>query len=375
MSTVPPPSAPAAPVPPRPLAEPEVNWILAIPESYLGAYGAGHWKDLASLRVLLAEAAGPGAEFIYNGRNLADLIALAGTRPVHIVWYYSFHPEELATLRAACPAARLHVRTVNAESLQHLARNPPGWMPNRGNLRILYGAVRVAWRDSRCRRLADTLPGISAHDNRVYWSRLPGRARVVDAPYVCPWPRLRPEAAPRSWDKREKLIVCLAGGRDRISLAGVNGFLRLAGALAADPCFRGWTFALTGGVQERRGGDDFPVSTGVVHLGRVDEPWDLICRARAVTVLTPLGHGCKTTVLDALAAGTHAIVHPVLAPRLGLASGGVTACDPENPGPAGALLARLEAGGSGPDLHARVREQALAAWRSVLSPRVPGGGP
>lgn len=48
------------------------------------------------------------------------------------------------------------------------------------------------------------------------------------------------------------------------------------------------------------------------------EPWDLLCRVRAVAVITPFGYGFKTTILDGLAAGCHVIVHPKLAKRLPL---------------------------------------------------------
>lgn len=343
-------------------------WILVVPESYLGVYGAGQWKDLASLRGILAEAGGPGREFVYNGRNLDELIGLIGLEPVHVVWYYSFHPEELAALRKACPAVFIHVRTVNAESLQHLTRNPPGWLPTRGNMRILYGAARVAWRDSLCRRIADTLPGISASDNRRYWSRLPGRATVVDAPYVTPWPEIRPDIEPRPWAARENLIVCLAGGRDRISLASTIGFFAVVARLRVHPLFRDWTFAISEGLLESGKGPD-SAAAGVVNLGRIDEPWDIMCRARAVAVLTPLGYGCKTTLFDAVAAGCHALAHPVLATRLpAIAHGAVLLLDPGIEPDAVTWHAHLSAPPPQPSPHAGLRSVVVEVWRRVLVP-------
>jgi hypothetical protein len=51
----------------------------------------------------------------------------------------------------------------------------------------------------------------------------------------------------------------------------------------------------------------------------LEEPWDFLCSVRALAVLTPLGFGCKTSIIDALTAGCRVLVHPVLAKRLPVA--------------------------------------------------------
>jgi hypothetical protein len=58
------------------------------------------------------------------------------------------------------------------------------------------------------------------------------------------------------------------------------------------------------------------VSEEVEIVRECHEPWDLLCQSRAMAVLTPLGFGFKTTVVDGLAAGCHVIIHPKLADRL-----------------------------------------------------------
>ena len=232
----------------------------------------------------------------------------------HIIVYYSFHPELVVSLRRALPLAKLFVRTVNAEAFQHWQRARVGFVPSYANLRKIYGAFRLGWRDAMCKRHAHVLLGISEWDNRIYWRRLPGQAEIVDVPYQCPWPHIRPQVTPMDWAIRRNEIVCLAGGRDPIGRTMVEGFSRMANALGGSSAFIGWKFSLSPGLL---GGEEVPdISAKVERMTALLEPWDLLCSVKVLAVLTPLGYGSKTTIIDALAAGCHVLVHPVLARRL-----------------------------------------------------------
>lgn len=276
---------------------------LVIPGARGGARGAGQWKDLQGIRIVLGPLGVEWREFRFDERNLDALIAQVGATESTVIWYYTFWPEAMEELRRRCPRVRIVLRTVNAEAFQHWTRAGKDWRRLRGLPRDVYGWLRLLWRDRRCCRAADALAGISSWDDAHYWTRLAGGAKVKPVPYVCPWPVLLPEVKPLPWAARDNAIVCLAGTRDSIGQGHVAGFA----ALAKRPELSGWHFASSAGFMDASG-DVLP--TRVERLGRIEEPWALLCKVKAVAVLSPFGYGYKTTVADALAAGCHVLVHP-----------------------------------------------------------------
>ena len=337
---------------------------LVIPGAREGERGAGQWKDLQGIRLVLSALGADWREFPFDETNVGDLAERIGGTEATVVWYYTFWPEAMEALKRRCPRARIVLRTVNAEALQHWTRAKKDWRKWRGLPRDVYGFVRLLARDRRCGRAADALAGISPWDDDRYWSRLAGRAKVCHVPYVSPWPSLQPETKPLPWERRENAVLCLAGTRDAIGRAHVAGFA----ALAVRPELSGWRFQLSAGFGDDSRDDLPPV---VERLGRIEDPWERLCRVKAVALPSPLGYGCKTTVADALAAGCRVLVHPRQHERL--PSDERELAMPVDPASAddvrraGACLSR-----SPSRLAAAVQQQqmvrAVAEWKRVLEP-------
>ena len=285
-----------------------------VSRGHRGKYCAGQWKDIQSFNALLDKL---DCALIYQESEFEDPAALCRycreSGATHIIIYYSFWPELLRKLRKSLPGVKIFVRTVNAEAFQHWQRAEIDFIPSRKNIRSIYGAIRLGWRDRLCRKYADGLLGISAWDNRHYWSRLPGSAGIYNVPYVCPWPSLRSHVAPGKWLERENSIVCLAGGRDPIGRSMLTGFGRLADHLSGSRSSPPWRFLLSPGLLDTDVRDSL---RNVVHMDSLAEPWDLLCGVKCLAVLTELGFGAKTTVVDGLAAGCNVLVHPKIAARL-----------------------------------------------------------
>ena len=336
---------------------------LVVPGAREGARGSGQWKDLQGLRIVLGQWGAEWREFRFDEKNLDELIAQIGDTEAAVIWYYTFWPEAMEELKRRCPRVRIVLRTVNAEAFQHWTRAGKDWRRLRGLPRDVYGCFRLLWRDRRCCRAADALAGISIWDDAHYWSRLAGWNKLKNVPYVCPWPALLPEVKPLPWAARENTIACLAGTRDPIGQGHVAGFA----ALAKRPELSGWRFEASAGFMDASG-DGLPAH--VVRLGRIAEPWAVLCRVQAVAVLSPLGYGCKTTVADALAAGCHVLVHPRQHVRLSPEEQPM--CIPIDPDSeadvrrAGAALSRppAEAGAA----QRKPWERGSKAWKEILSP-------
>jgi hypothetical protein len=138
----------------------------------------------------------------------------------------------------------------------------------------------------------------------------------------------------------------------------VEGFSLLADALSDFDGLRGWRFRVSPGVIPSR--DETRFSSAVERMSFLDEPWDLLCEVKALAVLTPLGFGFKTTILDALAAGCHVLVHPALIKRLpDLVRKHCIEFDPDAMKCTDEIGARLLAAPKRHDVNREMREHAL----------------
>lgn len=275
-------------------------------------YGAGNWKAAEASRISLEKLGGDLRVLQIDSNSPLSCLASLPREVTDFYIEYSFFPELLVRLRAHFPDARVHVRTVNAEALQYFVRQ------RRRSVDVLRpglwkGTARILWRDMRSRQLAHSLAGINEWDDKYYWRLLPGKSKVDWVPYYSPWPMLRPQVAVGSWADREPTVVSFGGNFDPSGEANFRNFDRLATGFA-DLSQEHWSFVLTWWSQWH---DRVPeVSPNVTIVRNLEEPWDLLCKVRALAVLTPYGYGFKTSIVDGLAAGCHVIVHPRLAPRV-----------------------------------------------------------
>jgi hypothetical protein len=118
---------------------------------------------------------------------------------------------------------------------------------------------------------------------------------------------------PQAWEGRQPVIVSMGGNFDPSGLLNVANLNRMAAKLPAISN-KPWRFQLTWWSQWHQRVPN--VHANVEILRNCEEPWDLLCQVQALAVLTHLGFGFKTTIVDGLAAGCHVIVHPKLANRL-----------------------------------------------------------
>ena len=287
--------------------------VHAVPSFITRRRGAGNWKDVQS-RILLWPNLGIPVCVLEFDQICESLIEKFPLEATDVLIEYSWWPDLIERLRQRNHFLRVHVRTHNAETLQHLHRAEMGWLKPYQSARAVYGAARLLIRDMRNRALADTLLGISKWDDCHYWSRLPGRSLIQYLPYYCPWPFLDNPEPLLDWNRRRGAVLCLPGANDPISASIISGFRRFASiATRKNSPISNWTFELSSGLIGVRGVDmDQPITT----LKPVSDIWKMLCQVRAVAVLGRLGYGMKTTIVDAVAAGCHVLVHPRLLRRL-----------------------------------------------------------
>jgi hypothetical protein len=218
---------------------------------------------------------------------------------------FSLYPRIVKRLKQRSPSTCVAVRSINLEPLQHLDGN--GWWPRRGPLWTLYGMGRLLARDIEVKRTADVILSINDWENRVYWDRLPGRARVEWLPYRCP-DQLVP-AQPLPYELRRTIACVPTSHKNRKSWDLVVRFQRFASALKQ----RGsrHEFVVTGNLREW----GLPACPAVKYSGFLDDLPSFLGACKAVALLSPLGYGVKTTIIDALASGAQVLAHPSLVRR------------------------------------------------------------
>lgn len=315
--------------------------------------GAGNWKDIRGIELLL-QCAVEDQQSVVNlpfdvnqptsllekinekmamqSDNQLTTTVEQKTSPHHLVLHYSWWPQLLLQVKQQYPSLNIIVRLHNAEAWHHWARYRPStsWQ---GLPKLIYGCLRLAYRDWQTCRAADYLLGISAWDNQHYWrrlnrwGRLKHQTRLLSTPYFCPWPKLPTEsltvAAPPAWSARSAQIVSMPGGGDAISQDQRNRFAKLAEALIKhnDTAENHIRCVATGGIIDpaTRASSTTPNTTKpspVVTLGAIKSPFELLQNSKAVAILSPRGYGFKTTILDAITAGCHVLLHPVLMDRI-----------------------------------------------------------
>ena len=218
---------------------------------------------------------------------------------------YSHYPRILKRLKQRKPNACVAVRSHNIEPLQHFDNT--GWRCERGALWMLYGIARLFCHDLTSKRHADVILSINSWENRVYWNRLPGLAKIEWLPYRCP-DHLLPVLPLPFADRR--IIACMpTSQKNRKSWDLVTRFMRFSSAMKR----QGSTcqFVITGNVQDW----NLPVCDAVTQAGFIDDLATFAGTCKAVALPSPLGYGFKTTIADALAAGAHVLAHPALARR------------------------------------------------------------
>jgi len=276
-------------------------------------YGGGNWKAVEANRLALGRAEIACDRIEFDPDNPAQVLERMKPDVTHLLMEYSWWPEFLVRLKKERPQVSIAVRTHNAEAYQYFHRkiiaSRWGYVDVKKWAQFIYRGRR----DARCRQAADILLGISEWDNKNYWRWLRGKANIRYLPYYSPWPYLRPNVDMQTWNLRKPVIVSMGGNFDPSGMANVKNFSMLA-AKHSKMSNDKWSYHLTWWSQWHQ---NVPkVSEKIEIVRECQEPWDLLCQSRAMAVLTPLGFGFKTTVVDGLAAGCHVIIHPKLADRL-----------------------------------------------------------
>jgi hypothetical protein len=260
--------------------------------------GQGSHKDVAARKAYFKATGRPYRYVSLKGDEPAQIDAvLAAREPTHVLIEYSYYPRIAEHIRRRFPNARIGVRSINIEPLQHWT--VADFESPMDIVRTVYVCIRLFMFDLQIGRTADHIYPISPLETRWYWPLLGFRKKTRWLPYIPP-PEFRQAvgAQPRT------LIACLPGVTSTRTRDMVNRFARFAQVARKT----GWPqrFVISGTLA----GWKVKLTPEVELAGYIEDLPKFYRDVAAVAVLTPLGYGFKTTVADAIWSGAKAIVNP-----------------------------------------------------------------
>ena len=234
-----------------------------VPRSVFANSRQGSYKDTISRAEFFQENCDNYRQILVDEDNPGQLRGHLDkcANPRFLIEYTTL-PGIVKWVRMAFPQSFIAVRSHNLEPLQHLDNN--GWWPRRGPLWILYGMLRLAGADLLNKRYANVIYSINDWENKVYWNRLPGRARVEWLPYHCPQ-RLQPESI-GAHQMRTRIACLPTSQQNRKSRDLVCRFIRFAEQMqqhGGGKC----EFVVTGDLSNWK----LPRSNAVEFTGMIDD--------------------------------------------------------------------------------------------------------
>ncbi|MDC0575537.1 glycosyltransferase family 4 protein [Nitrosomonadaceae bacterium] len=217
----------------------------------------------------------------------------------------SSYPNVLRYIRNESPESISIFRSHNAEFFHRI-----DWMCAEKTLRMKLIRLRHAflglYRDIRTIYYAHYVLPISDWEATNYWRLLGKPEKSVFVPYFLPTEYLIDNAREI---KKDKLCVCFTAIQSTPLMAdAVKNFSNHVEGLG-DHC-NDWKFAVVGNAANEK------PPTRIHVTGVLESPFEMLQQARAVAVLSDLGRGFKTKIMEAIQARAYVLVPPPLFKRL-----------------------------------------------------------
>ena len=228
-----------------------------------------------------------------------------------ILFEHTIFPKSAAYIKTTHPHLRILVRSHNAEFYHrlHYALGALKYSSVMISLRWLAHSIQKYREDKLCARYADYILSISEWESRHYWPRFAAPEKIKTAPFFLSDPYLQ-EIRSRSRPK-SNLCVCLTSTvMGPFLYDALHHFQKMAAKTI--PRLRGWEFHVTGRIPKKWR----KRQQQIIYGGLMESPLDILNQARAMCILSDLGFGFKTKILESIMCGCYVLVPPKLYRRL-----------------------------------------------------------
>jgi hypothetical protein len=247
---------------------------------------------------------------------LGELVKLDLKQYSAVIVEMPLYPKSIRYIRQHAAHAKVFTRPINPEFYHqvHIAlargRNrfgEPSKTVWQANLETLRNSLRRLRLDYECARLSDGILSITDWEQTHYWQYLAGRQQAWCVPYYLPTDYVQASVAAVKKDQ----CVCLTSTMSNpMLLDAVHNFCEAVRRLGTD-C-PNWAFPITGTLPL----DRYTLPERAQLTGLLETPVNILAESRAIAILSDLGFGFKTKLLDAIQAGCYILLPQKLFNRL-----------------------------------------------------------
>lgn len=228
-----------------------------------------------------------------------------------IIFEHSIFPRSIQYLKSNHPGLNVLFRGHNAEFYHrlHYAWGAMKYASPAEAFRWLKASLRKYREDSLCARYANYVLSITRWESEHYWPKFAAASKIKTTPfYLTDFYLKKIQSRPRP---KENRCVCLMSTFIGPFLYdALHHYQHLVGR--SRDKVPDWDFVVTGAIPKKWR----KRQTQLNYVGRVDSPLDILCASRAMCILSNLGYGFKTKILEAIMCGCYVLVPHKLFGRL-----------------------------------------------------------
>ena len=163
--------------------------------------------------------------------------------------------------------------------------------------------------DKLCSHHADLVLSITDWESRFYWTKFVAPAKILTTPFYLTDFYLQ-QIASRTRLKSNICVCLMSTFIGPFLYDALNHFQKQV--KWSGPKLPEWDFIVTGKIRKKWRRRQKSIS----YSGLVDSPLDILCEAKAMCILSNLGYGFKTKILESIMCGCYVVIPRKLYNRL-----------------------------------------------------------
>ena len=249
-----------------------------------------------------------------NDPDRATLDALADRalgRYATVIFEHSLFPRSIQYLKNSHPRLNVLFRGHNAEFYHrlHYALGAVKYTSLGEAIKWLKASLTKYREDSLCAHHADLVLSINAWESANYWPKFTETRKIITAPFYLTDFYLD-EIRRKKQPKKNRCVCLMSTFIGPFLYDALHHFQKFVGSTRNR--LPDWDFTATGAIPKKWR----KRQTHMNYVGLVRSPLDILSESRAMCILSDLGYGFKTKIIEAIMCGCYVIVPEKLFGRL-----------------------------------------------------------
>ncbi len=228
-----------------------------------------------------------------------------------VVFEHSLFPRSIQYLQNTHPRLNVLFRGHNAEFYHrlHYALAAVKYVSLGEAIKWLKASLTKYREDSLCARHADYVLSITAWESANYWPKFTASPKIITAPFYLTDFYLD-EIRRKKRPKMNRCVCLMSTFIGPFLYDALHHYQKFVGSTRNH--LPDWDFAATGAIPKKWRKRQKDMN----YVGLVESPLDILSESRAMCILSDLGYGFKTKIIEAIMCGCYVIVPEKLFGRL-----------------------------------------------------------